>query len=482
MFRNSTLSTARARAALVLLERISARYRRRSVAFLLYPWPARFPPRLVFALARARWDEDRGISKRRVVSEQPRARDARGRLATEVKKAAIARAVRPRGASAVRSSSVPSRVRPVPVRRMLVHVIHDRVHRIRATERVFAKNSFLMSQLFRAQRRERPLFSLRRQSNGAAHRTDRAKVRERAHSRRSGRLAFDARVRAARIATRSGRRVFAMAGVSSLRDRARASRAFVTSRHARSSAIVQQRIESASRRQRTLMKRRRWPRYSHRASASPVKWGSQAERAWRNLKSPRADHRRLRTHVSRERNPSAMRIRMTHARAAHRSSAYPMPRQTQRAQLAARSAARVSTRPVVGADALGQAPMEARGHAAARTEGSVVFSHAPPATKRARMTVRRRAALDDSRAARTAHANPVDAAARSQSESAWHVRGRPDQRGGNEPTMAAARGILIPLLQEVLWSDATTGRLASGVMTELDRRDSAEQYRKSGGR
>jgi hypothetical protein len=90
--------------------------------------------------------------------------------------------------------------------------------------------------------------------------------------------------------------------------------------------------------------------------------------------------------------------------------------------------------------------------------------------------------LDDSRAARTAHANPVDAAARSQSESAWHVRGRPDQRGGNEPTMAAARGILLPLLQEVLWSDATTGRLASGVMTELDRRDSAEQYRKSGGR
>ncbi|MEJ8799752.1 hypothetical protein WKR88_26065 [Trinickia caryophylli] len=42
--------------------------------------------------------------------------------------------------------------------------------------------------------------------------------------------------------------------------------------------------------------------------------------------------------------------------------------------------------------------------------------------------------------------------------------------------------ILMPLLQETIFSEQTMGRLANGVMTQIDRRESAERYRKSGGR
>ncbi|TAM54766.1 MAG: hypothetical protein EPN57_04495 [Paraburkholderia sp.] len=52
----------------------------------------------------------------------------------------------------------------------------------------------------------------------------------------------------------------------------------------------------------------------------------------------------------------------------------------------------------------------------------------------------------------------------------------------NMPVAEAVRRILIPLLQDTLFSQSTVGRLANGVLTEADRRDSAEQYRKSGGR
>ncbi len=50
------------------------------------------------------------------------------------------------------------------------------------------------------------------------------------------------------------------------------------------------------------------------------------------------------------------------------------------------------------------------------------------------------------------------------------------------PVVEEVRRILIPLLHETLFSEGTMGRLANGVVTEVDRRDSAEQYRKSGGR
>lgn len=48
--------------------------------------------------------------------------------------------------------------------------------------------------------------------------------------------------------------------------------------------------------------------------------------------------------------------------------------------------------------------------------------------------------------------------------------------------VAEMRRIILPLLQETIFSELTMGRLANGVLTQLDRRESTERYRKSGGR
>lgn len=55
-------------------------------------------------------------------------------------------------------------------------------------------------------------------------------------------------------------------------------------------------------------------------------------------------------------------------------------------------------------------------------------------------------------------------------------------RSPRPPAAEEIRRILIPLLQETLFSERTMGRLANGVVSEVDRRDSVEQYRKTGGR
>jgi hypothetical protein len=51
-----------------------------------------------------------------------------------------------------------------------------------------------------------------------------------------------------------------------------------------------------------------------------------------------------------------------------------------------------------------------------------------------------------------------------------------------EATTAVVRRTLVPLLQEMVFSDHAIGRLSSGVAAEMTRHDSAEQYRRSGGR
>jgi hypothetical protein len=52
----------------------------------------------------------------------------------------------------------------------------------------------------------------------------------------------------------------------------------------------------------------------------------------------------------------------------------------------------------------------------------------------------------------------------------------------SEPTIAQTRRLLLPLVQETVFSERAISRLASGVMARLDRNDNAEAYRKSGGR
>lgn len=50
------------------------------------------------------------------------------------------------------------------------------------------------------------------------------------------------------------------------------------------------------------------------------------------------------------------------------------------------------------------------------------------------------------------------------------------------PAVEEVRRILIPLIQQALFSTGTMGRLTDGVISGVERRDGAERYRKSGGR
>ena len=63
-----------------------------------------------------------------------------------------------------------------------------------------------------------------------------------------------------------------------------------------------------------------------------------------------------------------------------------------------------------------------------------------------------------------------------------HRSGQPETRSQLAPAVEEVRRILIPLLRETLFSETTMGRLTSGVLTEVDRRDGAEHFRKTGGR
>ncbi|MGN6316918.1 hypothetical protein, partial [Trinickia sp.] len=86
------------------------------------------------------------------------------------------------------------------------------------------------------------------------------------------------------------------------------------------------------------------------------------------------------------------------------------------------------------------------------------------------------------------HASPSSSAHPSSSTPERRRASRIDQeqsvRNGaqSEPTIAQTRRLLLPLLQETVFSERSISRLASGVMARLDRNDSAEAYRKSGGR
>lgn len=86
------------------------------------------------------------------------------------------------------------------------------------------------------------------------------------------------------------------------------------------------------------------------------------------------------------------------------------------------------------------------------------------------------------------HASPSSSAHPSSSTPERRRASRIDQeesvRNGaqSEPTVAQTRRLLMPLVQETVFSERSISRLASGVMARLDRNDSAEAYRKSGGR
>jgi hypothetical protein len=98
------------------------------------------------------------------------------------------------------------------------------------------------------------------------------------------------------------------------------------------------------------------------------------------------------------------------------------------------------------------------------------------------MIVRQRIEPAGSRQDTTAGTRQAQSSQRSRGGSWSHQDGRSDNRSPRPPAVEEVRRILIPLLQETLFSERTMGRLANGVASDIDRRDSVERYRKTGGR
>jgi hypothetical protein len=98
------------------------------------------------------------------------------------------------------------------------------------------------------------------------------------------------------------------------------------------------------------------------------------------------------------------------------------------------------------------------------------------------MIVRQRTESASSREQAAKEAPQAQAVHDARTGSASHQDDRSGNRSARAPAIEEVRRILIPLLQETLFSERTMGRLANGVVSDIDRRDSVERYRKTGGR
>lgn len=98
------------------------------------------------------------------------------------------------------------------------------------------------------------------------------------------------------------------------------------------------------------------------------------------------------------------------------------------------------------------------------------------------MIVQRRSESEGARAGTTGKAGQAQSTRYSRAGPWSSEESRPDNRSQRPPAVEEVRRILIPLLQETLFSERTMGRLANGVVSDIDRRDGVERYRKSGGR
>jgi hypothetical protein len=98
------------------------------------------------------------------------------------------------------------------------------------------------------------------------------------------------------------------------------------------------------------------------------------------------------------------------------------------------------------------------------------------------MIMRQRTESQSPREHATVGARQAQTTQGSRTRLAPHESDGPRNRSPRPQAAEEMRRILIPLLQETLFSERTMGRLANGVVSEVDRRDSVEQYRKTGGR
>lgn len=470
------LTITRSRIVLEFWGKVRARHPVRTGRFPLYPWPMQFEPRFVFAIPYRRWFEERATRERGSVTVGRPLRDVlRTRGAV---RSAIARGTAFRRATSAVSVGVRTAA-PIggrgAVRRAMrgsreaARGVHDATRsptRVSTLDDVRAKRvrgSFAVhTSLALGERRmvTSKEGSLRRKRGPVLTETG---TRRPAQAAQRG-LALVGRPQSGKVSASAVRRKFV---------------AIVLRRSRISASRLAASADRSSRRVATP------PRQAHKSRAPGRAYRLLGELEPSNARSPRTARERARKVVRASAVSRAMCV---------------VDAQASRARSATFNLRSKTTWPLRGQRALRLANERARqimqGGASGARRRSIPAAPRPTRigsdiirlARRPRIelavprVLRQRALASDPNESRAFAARQVHVVRDSPRAPISNDTRQPEASANEEAHLTAARRVLLPLLQEMLWSERTTGQLTNGVMGEIGRRNSAEQYRKTGGR
>lgn len=493
MRRFNRLSMTRAQAARAFGRRSTARFRLRLYALSGYPWPTQRSPRLVFAVLAARWLTNYAAKERAKSaghrSSQPR-RDAMWRQSAtwQIAGRSTLGTVLPQALSTAKTLRVSARVAPRnPVRTIVERRVLDLAtsHGKIADRRVAPPDHAISFQ------------------RAAAAPSEVVRTRWLGHDRISREIQT-------RFVQRSSRTVFVTTAAPrpatpndarAWRSRQRAARVVAQSDRRSREAAVARRVD-APRRRVAMVARSAYRAHTLTNSRSVHSFVSSSRGAPRYSERPSEDSRRSQARlllihervlalrpVQIHRIASAARI-VRATQASRAELAWPQYR-WRRTDLNAlrffphhddtQPAAAVVGR-TVHRDASSRRRFLAERSISPQRNHAVVALTSYDCAARPAMIVRQRTESTSSREQATTGVRQAHTTQDCRTRPTSHERDRSDNRSPRPAAAEEVRRILIPLLQETLFSERTMGRLANGVVSEVDRRDSVERYRKSGGR
>lgn len=486
------VSMTRAQAARAFWRRSAARFRLRLYGLPGYPWPTQRSPKLVFAVLVARWltnyaAKERAKSAGRL-SNQPRREAIRRQSAVSYIAGRSTRgAVRQQALSIAKTLRMPARVAPGnPVRA----IVERRVPYLTTSRRTIAHGRVALP------------------DRAIAYQRAAAAPGEFVKTRWPGRDRISSEV-GTRFVERSSRTVFVTTAAPrpattndacAWRSPRLAARVMVQSDRRSREAAVPRRVDAS--RSRAAVSARSMYRAHRSTNRRTVDSFASSSRSVHRYSEPRGDDSRKGRARQLPFHDRVLTLRPVHI---HRiASAAPIVCATQgpRAALArpqyrwgrtdlsalrflprhsdAQPAAAVVRRTVRRAAStprrfLTERSISLRAHA-------VVALASYDLAARPAMIVQHGTESTSSREQATTGARQAHTTKDSRARPASHESDRSDNRSPRPPAAEEVRRILIPLLQETLFSERIMGRLANGVVSEADRRDNVERYRKSGGR
>lgn len=489
----SRLSMRRAQAARAFGRRSAARFRLRLYAPSGYPWPTQRSPKFVFAVLLARWLTNRTVKERALSAErrsrQPRREAMRRQLTASHTAGRSKRSTPQRHTSlAAKTLRVPARAisarsaRPLAERRIADHATSRGAiayRRVAPSDRAIAS--------WRATVAPREVVKTRWLGRDRISREVETRFIE-----RSARAVFVA-VAAPRSGVRNDGRVW--------RSPQRAIHVMTQSARRRRESAVPHRADASRRRVAMIA------RSAHRAHTltnrrSVNAFVSSSRSGPRHNERRRADrgkreatrlliHERVLKLKPVQIHRIALGARIARAMSAPRTDLVRAQNRRGRADISALrfSPRRIGgphiaavSRPPVHRHASPQRRFLAEQSVSSPQDRAVVTLARYESVVRPAMIVRQRIESASSREQAEKGARQAHTVDDSRTGAASYQDDRSDNRPARPPAIEEVRRILIPLLQETLFSERTMGRLANGVVSDIDRRDSVERYRKTGGR